>query len=365
MTLLALLFSLNSFAIQTGPACETALTTQWFEPTGLHKKRLFSESAIQEKPFEMTVTVQDWGNVQKNPERENAVSEARFSLGDVNLEGSVQARGKSRFNLFRTRALTFKIGEDEIKVVNRNGGFKGQPKMTSIDQNARVLVEYLIYKINEVLNGEQAVKTRLGLITYKDLAGKVIDKGYGFFLEGKGQLARRLGHEEATSWDFPYDSVSEISGNIFRALILDGDKENMLNNFIYLKNSSDPKFRQRVAYDFDYSFLAPPNAITVETIPGSLKFYRAWLEKSYELGTTGNHEYPPRRKGTSAEQAQFLNEYRAQILASAQDLVNHKDQIVDKIPWSILPGPYKLSMKAWVKAALQETEDFIKAHSQP
>ena len=362
---LALLFSFNSLAIQTGPACETALTNQWFDSTGIHKKRLFSESAINEKPFEMTVTIQDWNNVQQNPEREKATSPASFKLGDVTLEGSVEARGKSRFNLFRTRALTFKVGDEDLKVVNRNGGFKSLPKLTSTEQNARVLVEYLIYKINELINKDFAVKTRLGLINYVDPNGKVLDKGYGFFLEGKGQISKRLGHEETNSFDFPFDSIAEIPDNIFRALILDGDVDNMLNNFIYMKDSRDPKFKQRIAYDFDYSYLAPPGAISTESLPAALKIYRSWLEKSYELAATGSHEYLPFRKGTEAEKAKAINDYRAQIIISAKNLVKQSDVILKTIPWNILPGDYKVSVKSWFEAAFKETEAFIQAHSIP
>lgn len=365
LVFLALLLSVNSFATQTGPACETSLTNQWFESTGIHKKKLFSDSIIDEKPIEMTVTIQDWDNVQKNPEREKATSPASFKIGDITLEGSVEARGKSRFNLFRTRALTFKLGDEDLKVVNRNGGFKSQPKLTSADQNARVLVEYLIYKINEILNKESAVKTRLGLITYVNPAGKTLDKGYGFFLEGKGQISKRLGHEETNSFDYPFDSVSEIPDNLFRALILDGDITNMINNFIYMKDGQDPKFKQRIAYDFDLSFLAPPNPLKLESIPTFLKSYRDWLEKSYELGTTGSHDYPPFRKGTDAQKAEILNEYRKQIIISAQKLVDQSDLILKTIPWNILPGDYKVSVKSWFEAAFKETEAFIKAHGNP
>jgi hypothetical protein len=349
-------------AAPSGPACNGLFIDPWFNSSGIHRKKLFSDSSIVEKPIEMTITVQDWNNVHANAKRENAHSAAKFQLGEIILEGSVQARGQSRFNLFRTRALTFLIGDGDLKVVNRNGGFKDQPKLSSRDQNARVLVEYLIYKIHEIVFKEESVKTRLGLMTYMSPDGKVLDRGYGFFLEGKGQLSKRLHYDESTSWEFPHDSGEAISGNIFRALILDGDRGNMMNNFIYMKDKTDPKIVKRVAYDFDFSFIAPPKPIKTEDIPNLAAVYRDWLEKSYEIGTTSDHEYPPPPIGTKAQQAQALKKYRNQIILSAQKITDQVDLIMTKTPWHLLPGTYKITMKSWFEAALKETQSFIDAH---
>jgi hypothetical protein len=360
--LLVLLTMTCPFLAEAQPVCNLLFQRPWFESTGVRKKNLFSESALVEKPTEMTVTVQDWKNLQTNPEREKARSAAQFKLGDISLPGILQARGQSRFNLFRTRALTFLVGDTDLKVVNRNGGFKTEPKLSSVDQNARVLVEYLIYKVHEVLFKEESVKTRLALITYVQADGKILDKGYGFFLEGKGSIAERLQYEQATPWEFPQDSLEGIPGNIFRSLILDGDQGNIINNFIYLQNKTDPKILKRVAYDFDFSFIAPPHAVTMEDIPQRVIGFRDWLEKSYELGTTGDHQYPPPPSGTKAQQARILSQYRAQIILSAQKMVDQKNQLTREIPWDLLPGDYKLIMKKWFEAALEETQKFISAH---
>ncbi len=359
---LLLLFSLNSVSVKAGTSCRSIFAEPWFESTGIREKKLFSTSAITEEPIEMTVTIVDWENVHLNPARENANSSATFKLADTTLLGSVQARGQSRFNLFYTRALTFLIAGENVKLVNRNGGFKSQPKLSSLDQDARVLVEYLIYKIHEIIFKEDSVKTRLNLITYVGSNNKVIDKGYGFFLEGKSQLSKRLNYSEATTWDFPHDSAQAISGNIFRALILDGDQGNMLNNFIYLADKTDAKILKRVAYDFDYSALAPPEAIKLEDISRLIATYREWLEKSYKIGSTGDHQYPPQPSGTKAEQAKALQHYRSEIILSAKKIAAEMNPILTQIPWKLLPGTYQTVMKSWFKAALTETENFIKAH---
>lgn len=361
LILLTLMFLLNATLALSAPSRDT-----WFSSEGVHKTKLFADSLIAEDPIVMTVIVDDWQNVHTNPTRAEAHSEAQFIFGDLTVSGSIQARGVSRFNLFRIRALTFLMGNDDLKVVNRNGGFKTQPEeLSNSDQDARVLVEYLIYKIHELLFKEESVKTRLALITYQDRNGKNLDKGYGFFLEGKGQVGKRLNLVESRSWDFPHDSEPAIAGNIFRALILDGDIDNMINNFIYLADKNDSHLMKRVAYDFDYSALAPPQPIGVENIPTLVSTYRAWLEKSYQLGATSSHDYPAVRKGTKRQQEKALADYRIQIVINAQKISDQSEIILKSIPWKLLPGAYQLSVKNWFAAALNETNKFVQAHKMP
>ena len=340
---------------QTACATDSTPITGWFSP-----KDLYNESKVDERPLELSINLKSWKQVHEEPDRQKANSAATFSYEQNNFTGCVQARGQSRFNLFHSRAVEFNIGNKNYKVVNRLGGQKSDPKLlSSNDQNARVLVEYFIYKIYEMMNGDEAVKTRLAKLRFYEM-GKLKDSGYGFFIESKGQVAKRFQKEQSNSWKFGVDSLAAIPGDLFRLFILDSNISNASNNFIYLSEVKDGTSDHRIAYDFDYTRIAPPFAISIADIPQQIATYRERLEKIYHLGTM-QVEYPPLVKGSARQKEAILKTFRVAFLAECKKLVAARGQIFAQIPFNLLPNPYRSTMPGWLEAALKETQNFVES----
>ncbi len=357
MTILTLLFLSHFATAQTNCGADFAPPNEWLSP-----KELFTESRFDEAPLILSINLQSWKQVHQEPDRLKANSLATFLSGENQFSGCVQARGQSRFNLFHNRAVEFSIGGKNYKVVNRMGGQKSDPKrLSSVDQNARVLVEYLIYKIYEVIQGDSAVKTRLAKLSFFEM-GKLKDTGYGFFIESKGQIAHRFQKEISNSWKFGVDSIEAISGDLFRLLILDSDIENAANNFIYLSPEKDGTVTDRIAYDFDYSRLAPPYAISGSDIPTQISALRNRLEKVYLLGTM-QVDYPPLVKGTVRQKEAKLKSFRQALLNECRKLVSVRSQIFGKVQFHLLPQPYRTTVPAWFEAVLKETQNFVESKS--
>lgn len=342
--MLSLLFFSVAFACSDDFAKLVAAGPQkadWFSSQGIKRERLFAPERPFESLFRMSVTVDNWKKVHTSPERAAAISKARFQMGAEVIDGEVQARGQSRFNTFLKRPYRFVIGEKNYKTVTRYGAQR--PNSTarvkeapSEEQDARVLIEYTIYKLHEILYPEASVRTRLGIFTFQDKKGKTLDEGFGFFLEGEGTLAKRLNGKEQTSWDYDPSTPGSQRGELFRRFIYDTDVNNAQENFIYTLQPDGSQ--KRVAYDFDYVAFAPPKPIVLEQMPAHREAFRKRVEDHYK---------------------KLSPELQNEFIAEAKHILSHEKEILALVNSTPLEPNRKLLQEAWFNSAIGELKDFV------
>ena len=194
----------------------------------------------------------------------------------------IRPRGKSRRDRlvctfpplrlnFKTKALTGTLleGQDKLKLVTHC-------RSTASFQNF-VLKEYLVYRLMNVLT-ESSFRARLLKITYQESdAGKGSSERYGFVIEHKNRLAKRLGlrvHEPleriaVSSLAPPEAALAELYqylvSNTDFSFIAPPIDDKCCHNAILL--AGHPAGYVPVPYDFDRTGLVdPPNGQPAESL---------------------------------------------------------------------------------------------------
>lgn len=340
----------------------------WVDADGIKEKTLFRTSSILEEPIKVLVTVDDWTTVHTAADPQKARSKATFEIGDFKFDGAIQARGKSRFNLFSQRALRFEIGDKDYRLVSHFGSLKDKPKDSVKIQDARVLVEYTAYKMYEILSPHKSVKTRLAQIRFQNDKGATLDEGYAFFVEGQKAVGNRLTEDTdltigapTTAFAFAPDSPGNLIGEIFRYFNLDQDRENMPNNYFYFGNNL------RIPYDFDMSALAPPFSINKDSISGAREYFKTWLLNSYKAGSENMQldlnvikaeKNPARRKQLRAEYNQQLTAYQNEFKQALETFRSKESEIEKLFDNPRMKTPYRETQADWYRSALDVIRDF-------
>ena len=164
--------------------------------------------------------------------------------------------------------LLFNTPSKKIKLVSHCLEFGLGSSIAQQDKaNQKVIKEFLIYQIAENVLGDQAFKTQLVSIDYRNNLNKSITKGFAILVEHKKDLAKRIG-----STSFSKKKASKmIKDKVLKNDAFFNSKHLRLELFQVLINNIDWGIQQNTAltkngtafnlspYDFDLSHLVEPD----------------------------------------------------------------------------------------------------------
>lgn len=223
--------------------------------------------------------------------------------GDVHLDVGLQVRGNYRLRKEVCRFAPLRIHIDRKKAKGTLFDHQKKLKLVTHCQSRSVntqylLQEYLIYRMFNLLT-DYSFKVRLVEVTYVDTDKKNSTTAYGFFIEDKKRLGKRLGmkpidlHRVKVAESDP-GQVNLVSTFQFMIgntdwSVLSGEKGEDCCHNAKLLGRKDSKYFP-IPYDFDFSglinasYAAPSPKMPIRNV--RTRFYRGFCKQNEILGMT-------------------------------------------------------------------------------
>ena len=316
-------------------------------------------------PFEvLQVTLRaDFDTINGEPNKDDAKSPGTLTYVDpisaipVNVNVTVEARGKSRFTACAWRPLRLRFGSDPagtllegtgkvIKIVT-HCGFKlsGSPfhewlsEGTTTEQTRRLMQEFALYEVLGT-TGSAALETRLALITYQDPAGTPLETHYAFFREREKRAAERGGFQRLESDEgdprLPPNATSDFQ----------------------------VRFHHRFIFSHDYNHFDPGAEHNVVRMgsPSGMEYY---IPFDFDLSGIIRPEYS-KNNGWSIEEngedlVSWLESWPDQDLVRVQvaSLLQHEDEMRQRVGAGLVDAEGKARLMAWFEDHVRRLKCYL------
>ena len=248
-----------------------------------------------------------FSTLNKERDKEKIYGDTRLIYTDqqdneVSVDVQMQVRGNYRLRKEVCRIAPLRIHFDKPA---KGTLFHKQKKLKLVTQCQRssrnvqyVLQEYLIYRMFHLLT-DYSFKVRLTEVVYIDTTKKKTTTGYGFFIEDKKRVGKRLGLKPIDLHRVKVVDLDPRQANLVSTFqfmigntdwsILSGEKDEDCCHNAKLLGSEGSKYFP-VPYDFDFSgfinasYAAPGPNMPIKSVRN--RFYRGFCELNELLDGT-------------------------------------------------------------------------------
>jgi len=317
-----------------------------------HDTTIYRDLFFKEKPLHIDLHA-DYISLLNDVSDERIYHDAKFSIKNpTNILWDIDVKLKTRGNFRRRKQtcnfppLRFKFDKEKVEGTI----FQGQNKLKYVshcqsfrsDYEQHVLEEYLIYKMYNVFT-DYSYKVRLAEVNFIDVKRLDTIQRYGFFIEDKSHLAKRIGRESLKFRNIKQYQVLRsniLVLSLFQCMIGNSDWDVPRLHNVDLMSVNEHSLPIAVPYDFDWSaiinheyFVPDPQIDQEAKYKRRYKSYR-WTDEDFETAFASFHEHRGELTSLISDFELLDKENRLKLLAYISefyDLISSKNDVKDYI----------------------------------